>query len=197
MGSSSGSSSLVGAHSALDNSIRTWGWGSGLELAGAPGEGALLRISKKEMVDTQSGQVLGLDLDARLTLGPDLREGRAHSPGGVFVKRPWVWKRDSGLGLPFCCVRVWRTSVTKVLIACLVGIPCQFEDSHYIVDMVYVCMWNSHTLTHIRILIYLFVQNLNCTQQDSAGIKKSSPQTEFHNTPKRRRTALLGREGAA
>lgn len=69
-----------------------------MELAGAPGEGALLRISKKEMVDTQSGQVLGLDLDARLTLGPDLREGRAHSPGGVFVKRPWVWKRDSGSG---------------------------------------------------------------------------------------------------
>lgn len=41
-----------------------------LELAGAPGEGALLRISKKEMVDTQSGQVLGLDLDARLTPRP-------------------------------------------------------------------------------------------------------------------------------
>lgn len=41
-----------------------------MELAGAPGEGALLRIPKKEMVDTQSGQVLGLDLDARLTPRP-------------------------------------------------------------------------------------------------------------------------------
>lgn len=169
-------SSLVGAHSVLDNSIRTWGWGSVLELTGAPGDGALLRISKKEMVDTQSGQVLGLDLDPRLTPRPR----SAGRPGTlsrvVFVKQPWVWKRYSGLGSPLCCVRVWRTSVTKVLKACLVGIPCQFKDSHYIVYMV--CVYVELAHTHTYPCHYIFIcTKLELHQTGLGRNQKSSPQS--------------------